>query len=120
MGVNRDSYLLYGFKFEDKEIKKVFDDNYDELLDGEYCELFNNTKSEQTIVNDYMSGDYVYIGIELGKLKEYDDDVSVEINKDDMNSLEAKLYKCMESWPDYIVDLCKTRESKLYFFIHAY
>lgn len=120
MGVDRTSYLIYGFKFDKKDDIKVIDDNYEELLDGEYCEIFNNRYSEQTIVYDYMCKEYVYAGITVAKLDEYDDDESIEIDDTEFYKLNNKLTDCINGWPDYLIKLIENKKPKLYFFIHAY
>jgi len=121
MGVYRTSYLVYGFKFKDKTDKKVFDDNYNDLMENTpYWEFFNNTRSDQCLIFDAMSGDYVYIGIKLAKLDEWDDNISIEISEDEIYKLKDKLNEYMKAWPDYVQNLCKGMIPKLYFFIHAY
>ena len=121
MGVDRTSYLLYGFKVEAEKDMEVFDDHYEYLMEEKpYSEMFNNSKSEQTIIFDRMCGNYIYIGIVLAKLDEYDDDISIEIPESELNNLKLKLFENMTKWPDYLKDLFSEEIPKLYLFIHAY
>jgi hypothetical protein len=121
MGVDRTSYLLYGFKFEDKKSMKVINNHYDELMEEPpYENLFNNINSDQTIIFDCMCGDYIYVGVKIFKADEYDDDVSEEISINSLVSKSNMLLEYMKSWPDYLRKLCKDMEPKLYFFIHAH
>lgn len=122
MSLKRDCYLLYGFKIEGKPKIKVFDDNYEELMEkAPYSKFFNNCNSEQTIVFDCMCGEYIYIGIKLAKLDvEYDDTENVEISEGDINSLNDKLNEYMKLWPNYLFDLCNGRMPKLHFFINVH
>lgn len=121
MGVDRTSYLLYGFKVDNKKQIKIFDDHYDELMEeSPYSEMFNNSKSKQTIVFDGMCGDYVYIGLCLAELEEYDDRRAIEISGEDILYLNNKLFNAVDNWPKYLQDLFKGVTPKLYFFIHAY
>lgn len=122
MGVDRTSYLLYGFKVEDEETMDFIDgEHYDDLMEEKpYSLMFNNSKSDQTIIFDGMCGNYIYIGLKLAELDEYEDDITVEIDKDKINNLENKLKEAMTSWPNYLSDLFKDKEPKLYFFVHAY
>lgn len=121
MGVDRTSYLVYGFKFENEDHRKIFDDHYDELMeDDPYWEFFNCNQSDQCLIFDAMCGEYVYIGIKLAELDEWDDDISIEISEDEIYELKTKLNEYMKAWPDYVQNLCKGMIPKLYFFIHAY
>ena len=122
MSLERDCYLLYGFKIESKSDIKVFNDNYEELMEKTpYSKFFNNCNSEQTIVFDCMCGEYVYIGIKLAKLDaEYDGTENVEFSEEDINSLNDKLNEYMKLWPNYLFDLCNGRMPKLYFFINVH
>lgn len=120
MSVDRTTYLFYGFKFTEKNDIRVINKHYDELMEEKpYSENFNNSSSEQAIVYDYMCGEYVYIGIKLAKINEYDED-SIELNHEELYGLKDKLFECMKKWPDYLRDLCKDKFPKMYFFIHAY
>ena len=120
MSIDRTSYLLYGFKVTDKNQIEVFDDHYEDLLEEKpYSNMFNNTKSEQTIVYDYMCGEYIYIGLRLASVDE-DDETPVELSESDLHNLNEKLNNCMSNWPDYLVDMFKNIEPKLYLFIHVY
>lgn len=121
MSVDRTSYLLYGFKVEDEKQMAVFDDHYEELMEEKpFSELFNNSESDQTIIFDYMCGNYTYIGIKLAEADEYDDDGYVEIDKERLNNVDKELKEHMKNWPDYLLTLFNDVEPKLYFFIHAY
>ena len=121
MGVDRTSYLLYGFKIEDESKMNVINDHYDELMEEPpYENLFNNINSEQTIIFDSMCGDYIYVGIKIFKADEYDDEVSEEISINSLVSKSNMLLEYMKSWPDYLVDMCKYMEPKLHFFVHAH
>ena len=121
MSVDRTSYLLYGFKVDKKKQIKIFKDYYDELMEEKpYSEMFNNSNSNQRIIYDYMGGDYVYIGIVLAKLDEYDDNISIEIPEYELNNLKLKLFENMSKWPKYLLDIFYEEIPKLYFFIHAY
>lgn len=121
MGVDRTSYLLYGFKVEDEKGMDIFDDNYDELMEEEpYSNIFNNSNSDFGIVYDCMCGNYVYIGIVLAELDEYDDDETIELSVEELNDLNTKLVEAMKTWPKYLQDLLANMTPKLYFFIHAY
>ena len=120
MSVDRTSYLLYGFKFTDQKDFKVFHDNYDELMEEDpYSKLFNNSDSDQTIVYDGMCGLYVYIGMKLAKVNEFDEK-SVEISETEIIGLQKRLMDSMEEWPEYVQKLCRNKEPKLYFFVHAW
>ena len=121
MGVDRTSYLLYGFKVEDEKQIAVFDDHYEELMEEKpFSNLFNNSKSDQTIVFDGMCGDYVYIGVKLAELDEYEDDETIELDKEKLFKVDEELKKYMKDWPDYLLDLFNNVEPKMYFFVHAY
>lgn len=121
MGVYRTSYLLYGFKFTEKNDIRAINKHYDELMEEKpYSNNFNNSRSEQALVYDYMCGEYVYIGIKLAKIDEYNDNASVEVSEDEIDNLNNKLTEYMKSWPNYLVKLCKDNTPKLHFFIHAY
>ena len=122
MSVDRTSYLLYGFLFEKEEEMDIIDDeHYEDLMEEEpYSSIFNNSNSKQIAVFDCMCGQYIYIGIKLAELDEYDDDCVCEIDEDRINGLKEELKSYIEKWPDYLVDLCKDKTPKLYFFIHAY
>lgn len=121
MGVDRTSYLLYGFKVTKKRQMDVFDDHYDELMEDEpFSDMFNNEDSNQTIVFDSMCGNYVYIGVKLAELDEYDNDETVELDKEKLLKIDEELKKYMKDWPDYLLTLFNNVEPKLYFFVHAY
>ena len=122
MGVDRTSYLIYGFKFTDEKEMKVLDDNYDELMeDDPYSGMFNNSDSDQTIVYDGMCGQYVYIGMKLAEIREDDfDNISVEISETEVMGLDKQLSDNMEEWPEYVQKLCRNKEPKLYFFVHVW
>ena len=121
MSVDRTSYLLYGFKFEDTKEMKTINNHYDELMEGTiFSNLFNNSDSDQTIVFDGMCGFYIYVGLKIAKMDEDEEDLAVEIDESELFNLKDKLKEYMSSWPDYLVDLCKDKTPKLYFFVHAY
>lgn len=122
MGVDRTSYLLYGFKVEDEDKMKIIDvEHYEDLMEEEpYSSIFNNVDSDQTIISDAMCGEYIYIGLKLAEIDEYDDNETVELSIEELTKLNDKLKKAMKEWPDYLVDLFKDDTPKLYFFIHAY
>lgn len=122
MGVDRTSYLLYGFKVEDEDKMDIIDgEHYEDLMEEEpYSSMFNNSDSDQTIIYDGMCGEYIYVGLKLAEIDEYDDNETVELSIEELTKLNAKLKKAMEKWPDYLVDLFKDDTPKLYFFIHAY
>ena len=66
MSVDKTSYLLYGFKVEDRGKLKILENMYDDLMETPPCSnIFNSTQSDQTIVWDVMCGKYVYVGILL-------------------------------------------------------
>ena len=120
MSVWRTSYLVYGYKFEEEKDMNVFNEHYDELDEPPYSEMFNDEKSEQEIIYDGMCGNYAYIGIVLAKIDEDEYDGYAEIDQKDVNGLDKKLKKYEEKWPDYVKDIVKDKDPKLYFFIHAY
>ncbi len=122
MGVDRTSYLLYGFKVEDEDKMKIIDvEHYEDLMEEEpYSSIFNNVDSDQTIISDAMCGEYIYVGLKLAEIDEYDDNETVELSIEELTKLNDKLKKAMKEWPDYLVDLFKDDTPKLYFFIHAY
>ena len=53
-------------------------------------------------------------------MDEDEEDLAVEIDESELFNLKDKLKEYMSSWPDYLVDLCKDKTPKLYFFVHAY
>ena len=121
MGVDRTSYLLYGFKFTNEKEKDVIDENWDDLMeDSPAAEIFNSSDSGQALVYDYMCGEYCYVGLVLAKVDEYDDDNTIELNHEELYGLKDKLFECMKKWPNYLTDLCKDKFPKMYFFILAY
>jgi hypothetical protein len=82
--------------------------------------MFNNEASDQTIIYDAMCGDYIYVGLKLAEIDEWDDNETVELSIEELTKLNGKLKEAMKKWPDYLVDLFKDDTPKLYFFIHAY
>lgn len=119
MSVERKSYLLYGFRFDEKFQIDTIRNNYDELMEDTYSDLFNSSKSDQTIVFDGMCGEYVYVGINVCVVEEFDDSYR-EISINELVSMSNKLLEYKKAWPDYLQDLCKYMEPKLYFFVYAY
>lgn len=121
MSVWRTSYLVYGYKFEEKKEMNVFNEHYDELLyEPPYSEMFNSKNSKQEIIYDGMCVNYAYIGIVLAKIDEDEYDGYAEIENNDVSELESQLKKYEEKWPEYVKDIVKDKDPKLYFFIHAY
>lgn len=123
MSVDRTTYLLYGFKFTSEEEMDKLDEHYEDLMENEPNRLiFNDQSSDKTIIWDGMCGEYIYVGIRLAEIDDFynGDSGCVEISKDDLEGLENKLYLGMESWPQYLQDLCKDHEPGLYLFIHAW
>ena len=121
MSVWRTSYLMYGYKFEEENDMRVFDEHYDELMEEPpYSKMFNNEDSTQEIIFDVMCGNYVYIGIVLAKIDEDEYDGYAEINKEDVNCLEMEIEECRKKWPEYVKDIAKDKQPKLYLFVHAY
>ena len=117
MSAEKTSYLLYGFKVEDKGKLKILENMYDDLMETPpYSNIFNSTKSDQTIVWDVMCEKYVYVGILVAKKDEWDDS-GTEIDEKQFDFLKYKLKEYMYEWPEDLFELLKCDEPKLYFFI---
>ena len=122
MSVWKTSYLLYGYKIEDKkELDLLMDDHYEDLMEEKpYSNMFNNEKSDQQIVFDGMCGRYMYVGEVLASIDEDEDAEWTSVSEKDLANLDARLKEHMKNWPDYLLDVVKDKDPMLYFFIHAY
>lgn len=117
MSAEKTSYLLYGFKVEDRGKLKILENMYDNLMETPPCSnIFNSTKSDQTIVWDVMCGKYVYVGILIAKKDEWDES-GTEIDEKQFDFLKYKLKEYMYEWPEDLFELLKCGEPKLHFFI---
>lgn len=114
--IERTSYLIYGFRLGEQSDVDVIDDHHEELMENKpYSKIFNNVKSNQAIIEDLYG---YYVGIKLADVNEGD---WCEISEDDLLNLKNnKLLEYMNTWPDYLIDILKDKEPKLYMFSNAY
>ena len=123
MSVDRTTYLLYGFKFTSEEEMDKLDEHYEELVEKEpYRLIFNDQSSDQITVWDGMCGEYIYVGIRIAEIDGVysGEEGYVEISEKDLENLKPRLDGYMESWPPYLLDLCRDHEPKLYLFVHIW
>jgi len=75
MGVRKETYIVYGCKFDEGFTEKLFRrEDWDTLYD-----MLEDTKGDRWLLSDGMSGQYTYFGIITKLSNGWDDDDYREI-----------------------------------------